>query len=153
MKHLKSFEGLEMLRDWKLLLSDEDFTKSAAEFEEVVDCFLEITDLGYQLNFITAYGREVRMSYQDYLDQNETYQEFIHGIQATFRHGFRGRYGPEFKSEIITKWNYDGLILIQNQFKSVISKLKNLGFDFVEYKATSSKQFNSMSITYEFIKN
>lgn len=147
MKHLRAFENLDMLRGMNRLLSDEKFQKVSNEFDEIVDYFLEIAD-SYSLRFSTAYGRKVTMSYKDYLEQNETYQEFIHGL-AAIRHQER----PKFTAHVSGENNYDELLNLQNKFKSIINRMETSGWSMIELESFLSKAFNSMRLSVEFKKD
>jgi hypothetical protein len=124
MRHLKKFESLEKLKKEKLFLSDKDFKQAAEEFEEVMDCFLEITDKGYEVYFRNSYGHGITlMSYQDYLDQNEDYQEFIHGTKSKvgLSLGFEVFIGFEFDCKRSGKLYVGGFQIRKPEDRSIYS--------------------------------
>jgi hypothetical protein len=147
MKYLKKFENLNMLKSWNMILSDSDFKTYAEMFDEIVDIFVDYTDLGYEMKFETAYGSKVVMTYEDYIDKNEKYQEFIHGLPA------RGLF---FTLSIRMPYDFENFINILNDVNSNSKRLESMEWVIKSFnvngehvsKFTWSKPF--IRISYEF---
>jgi len=147
MKYLKKFENLNMLKSWNMILSDSDFKTYAEMFDDIVDIFVDYTDLGYEMKFETAYGSKVIMTYEDYIDKNEKYQEFIHGLPA------RGLF---FTLSIRMPYDFENFINILNDVNSNSKRLESMEWVIKSFnvngmpvsKFTWSKPF--ITISYEF---
>ena len=153
MKYLQKFENLKLLTDWDMLLSDEDFKKYAEEFDLLIEPFLEYADIGYYLDFETAYGTKVIMKYQDYLDKNDKYKEFIHGFPAM-------RYGKHifpkifFISNIIIPYDYEKLLDVLVDVNVSVGRVSDIGWKLKDFVVKSSTSFGKpiIKISHEFIK-
>lgn len=128
-KYLKNFENLNLLKQWGLILSDEEFQKMAQEFDKIIEPFLEYTDDGHLLKFETAYGERVLMKYEDYLSKNEKYKEFINGLPA------RGLF---FNVILYLPNNYENLINFLSDFNSSVGRINDLGWRTSEFKISGS---------------
>jgi hypothetical protein len=133
MKHIKKFESLESttikvyneLNKYKLYsredllngISDSDFKIYAEMFDNIVDIFIEYHDLGYEIKFITAYGRRVEMSYYDYVDKKEKYKEFINGLPIG---------GLFFSIDISMPYEFENFINILNSVNSNSKRLEEM---------------------------
>ena len=134
MKHIKKFESLESttikvyneLNKYKLysredllngMISDSDFKIYAEMFDNIVDIFIEYHDLGYEIKFITAYGRRVEMSYYDYVDKKEKYKEFINGLPIG---------GLFFSIDISMPYEFENFINILNSVNSNSKRLEEM---------------------------
>jgi len=124
MKHLKRFENLELQSEWGLILSDEEFKKSANDFDAIIEPYLEYADEGYELSFETAYGSRVIMNYDDYMSKNEKYQEFINGLHA-------GR--SFFISTVKLPYDYNILTKFLNEIQVSIDRLSDNGWMLKEF--------------------
>ena len=138
MKHLKKFESLRMLKDWNLILSDSDFKMYAEVFDNVVDIFVDYYDLGYDIKFATAYGSQVTMTYDDYVDKNEKYQEFIHGLPAK---------GLFFSIYIKMPYEFENFINILNDVNSSSKRLESMDWAIKSFKV-SGEPFNKFPSPY-----
>lgn len=150
MKHLRKYnEDLSFLKELNRLLSEEDFNKYAEEFDSIIDGFVEYADEGYELSFETAYGRRVTIAYQDYLDKNERYQEFIHGLPS---------HGLFFKSRIVIPYDYTILKSLLHDIQTSIDRAGDRGWVLKEFDVKGIKKplTNSMKpriiITHDFEK-
>lgn len=141
MKHLKKFENLDFIKQLGLLLSEEEFQKWADEFDTIIESFLDY-DTGFKLRFETAYGRRVIMSLDDYLQKNETYKEFIHGLPAR---------GLKFKSTIVISGDYDSLIQVLDDIKTTINRISDIGWQSASLEVVTING-GSFKITNEFQK-
>jgi hypothetical protein len=141
MKHLKKFENLDLIKEWDLLLSEEEFQKWADEFDTIIESFLYY-ETGFKLRFETAYGQRVIMSLDDYLQKNDTYKEFIHGLPAR---------GLKFKSTIIISGDYDNLIKVLDDIKTTINRISDIGWESTSLEVGTMND-GSFRITNEFKK-
>jgi len=123
-------ENLQRLKEWGYLLSDTDFNKYAEEFDSVIDGFLEYADEGYELSFKTAYGMEVRMTYDDYTKKNEKYQEFIHGLP---------RRGLFFTSSITMPYEYKVLQSLLEDVQASVDRISDLGWVMKKFEVNGFK--------------
>ena len=146
MKHLKKFESLGLIKDWNLLLSDEDFKKNADEFDSIVEAYIEYAHEGYEISFETAYGTKVIISWNDYNSKNEKYQEFIHGLGAK---------GFFFTSKIKLPYDYSKLQSLLEDVQSCVDRLGDMGWKLVEFNVIGitpnhfSSQFHKPNIRVE----
>lgn len=124
LKHLKKFENLELLKKWGKLQSDENFKKMAEEFDALVEVFLDYVDEGYEIDFDTAYGTRVFISYEDYLEKNDKYEEFIHGLAS---------HNMEFTSRIVMDYNYDKFLNILRDIQSSCDKIQDINWKMIEF--------------------
>lgn len=136
MKHLKKFESLGLIKDWNLLLSDEDFKKNAEEFDSIVEAYIEYAQEGYEISFETAYGTRVIISWNDYNSKNEKYQEFIHGL------GARGFF---FTSKIKLPYDYSKLQSLLEDVQSCVDRLSDMGWILVEFKVIGISPDNKIT--------
>jgi hypothetical protein len=136
MKHLKKFESLGLIKDWNLLLSDEDFKKNADEFDSIVEAYIEYAHEGYEISFETAYGTKVIISWNDYNSKNEKYQEFIHGLGAK---------GFFFTSKIKLPYDYSKLQSLLEDVQSCVDRLSDMGWILVEFKVVGISPDNKMA--------
>ena len=151
MKHLKKFENLRRIKEWDLLLSDEDFKKNADEFDSIAEAYIEYTHEGYEISFETAYGTRVSMSWSDYNEKNEKYQEFIHGLVAK---------GYFFTSSVKLPYDYNKLQSFLEDVQSCVDRLGDMGWNLVEFKVVGissnsrTSRFNppNIKVEHEFIK-
>lgn len=145
MKYLKKFENLNLIKNWNLLLSDEDFKKYAELFDHIIDIFIEYRDLDYDIKFETAYGSRVSMSFDDYIDKNEKYEEFIHGLPA------RGLF---FSISIKMEFDFNNFIKLISDINQSSTRLESLDFRIKSFdiKGDPLYKFPSpfISIKYEF---
>jgi hypothetical protein len=146
MKHLNKFENLRLIKDWNLLLSDEDFKKNADEFDIIVEAYIEYAHDGYEISFETAYGQRVIISWDDYNSKNEKYQEFIHGLGAK---------GFFFTSEIKLPYDYNKLQSLLEDVQSCVDRLNDMGWKLDKFNVTGitsnhfSSQFHKPNIRVE----
>ena len=138
MKHLKKFESLRTLKDWNMILSDSDFKMYAEMFDNIVDIFVDYSDLGYDIKFATAYGSQVTMTYDDYVDKNEKYQEFIHGLPAK---------GLFFSIYIKMPYEFENFINILNDVNSSSKRLESMDWVIKSFKV-SGEPFNKFPSPY-----
>jgi|ERR1035437_1646175 hypothetical protein len=130
MKYLKTFENLNLLTEWGLILSEEDFNKYADEFDSIVEPFLEYADAGYGVSFETAYGSKVTMTYDDYNKKNDKYKEFINGLPA--RRLF-------FSSRVEMLYDYKVLLSLLEDVQVSVDRLGDLGWKMKEFQVHGLK--------------
>lgn len=141
MKHLKKFENLSHIKEWNLLLSDEDFNKNASDFDSIAEAYIEYAHEGYKISFETAYGKSVSISWSDYNEKNEKYQEFIHGLGAK---------GYFFTSDVKLPYDYKKLQDFLEDVQSCVNRLDDMGWMLVEFKVlaiTKSSAWRDKQIT------
>lgn len=144
MRYVKDYKVFEMLAKE---LPEDDFNKWAIEVDNIIDVFQDIAD-SYNLILRTAYGTQVVMKYQDYIDRNGTYRNFVNGLPAM---------GAFFDTciSIIDNSSYDKNLELMGELESKFIRLLERGWilDSVEsYYNTKNfnKYANSIGITCKF---
>jgi hypothetical protein len=117
MRHLRKFESLGLIKDWNLLLSDEDFKKNADEFDSITEAYIEYSHEGYEISF-------------------EKYQEFIHGLGAK---------GYFFTSSVKLPYDYNKLQSFLEDVQSCVDRLGDMGWNLVEFKVVGISPNNTIS--------
>ncbi len=133
MKYLKKFENLNLLTEWGLILSEEDFDKYAYEFDLIVEPFLEYTDIG-DLSFETAYGSKVTITYDDYSKKNDKYKEFINGLPV------RGLF---FSSRITMPYDYKVLLSLLEDIQTSVDRLSDMKWKMETFNVSGFKDNES----------
>lgn len=129
MRYVKDYKVFEMLAKE---LSEDDFNKWSIEVDHIIDVFQDIAD-NYQLIIKTTYGAVATMKYQDYIDKNDVYRNFINGLPLGYE-GFEVCIG-------VIDSNYDKNLDIMGELEPKFTMLSKRGWilDSVESKYNTKK--------------
>ena len=129
-----------------------DYDRIKKDFDDVVATLHDIIDdhEGVSLSFNTACGRRVYMKYDDYIEKNSKYDEFIKAFPIL---GEFFTIHISSKCDINASINYDNSLKIAKTMETIIKKIIYLDWTFKKFELSgSSDPIFLNTLNYEFTR-
>lgn len=152
MKNLKTYEAQiqgQIHNIFDKTPKNINYDELSKEFDVIVDAFVEFVDDGYGLSFITACGRQVFLTYDDYIRRGVNYDEFIKALPIM---------GLFFTVRIsLGESDYRTSLKIAEEVQSSIGRINDLGWVLTDYKLDGNTKkgpykYSSSYLEYQFFK-